>query len=562
MSKILGIKLTHDAAVAGIDGNELIFSVEVEKVNNNLRYSKMPEPHGSFIDPILKKFNFKPDLYVVDGWKHGKIGEMPVCGYHASDSRAPYFDPVSTTHGNSLLKINGVLRPYLSFTHMDSHVIGAYVTSPFSRNKESAVVITWDGGQNPRIHSINHARPEPIMYMGPIFELYGIIYGIMGYYFGPYKRLEVITADIRDGVKRYGGYDKPGKLMSFLAFGTANGALMEIMDSVYTHIFSTRSSFLDKGRDARDYNQDGIAEHEFCRQIYHFVQDFSISDADVLASIHEWLGNKLVEGAKRLIPKGKNLCFAGGSALNIKWNSMLRDSGHFASVWVPPFPNDAGSAIGTAAAAMVTEGEWHLNWNVYCGPEIEKGKKVAGWGVSECNMKQLAELLVYGDPLEPVVFLNGRAEAGPRALGNRSIFANANFASNWTRLNIIKDRETFRPVAPICREEEAPQIFSPGTPDPYMLFDHKVRESFQPLIPAVVHFDKTARLQTVNAEQNPAVYELLTHVLALSSYPLLCNTSANHNGSGFFPDLESALKWGKTKYVWCDGKLYTNQGGR
>jgi len=108
-------------------------------------------------------------------------------------------------------------------------------------------------------------------------------------------------------------------------------------------------------------------------------------------------------------------------------------------------------------------GNYALDWSVYSGPEISVGSIQAHWHSRPYTAKQLARLLADTD--EPVIFLNGRAELGPRALGNRSILASATNAATKTKLNDIKKREPFRPVAPIYLEQDAPSIFNPGTPD-------------------------------------------------------------------------------------------------
>jgi carbamoyltransferase len=180
-----------------------------------------------------------------------------------------------------------------------------------------------------------------------------------------------------------------------------------------------------------------------------------------------------------------------------------------------------------------------------------------GWESRACTVSQLAELLHTTD--EPVVVLNDRAELGPRALGNRSILAAAVRPDMKDRLNAIKQREDYRPVSPICIEEHAPAIFSPGTRDPYMLFDHMLRDEWVERIPAIRHLDGTARLQTVSREDNPLIYDLLHAYEKLSGIPVLCNTSANLLGSGFFPDVRSATEWNGTRYVWCNETLYEKQ---
>jgi carbamoyltransferase len=158
------------------------------------------------------------------------------------------------------------------------------------------------------------------------------------------------------------------------------------------------------------------------------------------------------------------------------------------------------------------------------------------------------------------VVLDGRAELGPRALGSRSIIAPATSPKMKDRLNEVKDREPYRPVAPICLEEAAPGVFTPGTPDPYMLFDHEVRPEWRARIPAIVHLDGTARLQTVGRGDG-AVRRLLESYFEASGIPVLCNTSANLKGSGFFPDVASALAWGRVDLVWSEGTLYRRNSG-
>jgi carbamoyltransferase len=159
---------------------------------------------------------------------------------------------------------------------------------------------------------------------------------------------------------------------------------------------------------------------------------------------------------------------------------------------------------------------------------------------------------------EPVVVLSGRAELGPRALGNRSILSPATDPAMKNRLNAIKNRADYRPVAPICLVGRAPEVFDPGTPDPFMLFEHRLRSGWAERVPAIVHLDGTARLQTIDEHSDLAAARILTAYAEISGVPVLCNTSANFEGRGFFPDVASAARWGGTRYIWSDGLLYTN----
>jgi carbamoyltransferase len=182
-----------------------------------------------------------------------------------------------------------------------------------------------------------------------------------------------------------------------------------------------------------------------------------------------------------------------------------------------------------------------------------------GWSARRCDEVQLAALLhEHG---EPVVVIDGRAELGPRALGNRSILAAATSSTMKDRLNDIKDRAYYRPVAPICLESQAHEVFDPGVADPYMLFEHRMQPGWAARIPAIVHLDGSARLQTINPETaNSSSAKILQEYWRISGIPVLCNTSANLSGHGFFPDVKSATEFGRIPFVWSAGTLYTKHG--
>jgi carbamoyltransferase len=336
-----------------------------------------------------------------------------------------------------------------------------------------------------------------------------------------------------------------GKVMAYIALGTVREELMGMFKEAY------QTYYLEPVKEVA---------RKFSDQIKRSVHGLGVTDEDILASFHIFLERMLIENLKEKlmgwrVPGPKNLCFVGGCALNIKWNSAIRNSGLFDHVWVPPFTNDTGSAIGTACCALFKKTEIQsLEWDVYKGPRLSASDPGQGWAQRPCTIEALAELLHVKN--EPVVFLHGRSEVGPRALGNRSIIAAAVSPYMKDILNKVKAREAYRPVAPICLEEESPLVFNPGCPDPYMLFDHRIHDNWSNRIPAVVHLDGTARVQTVNDRENPAIVKLLREYQKLSGIPLLCNTSANLNGCGFFPDVHSATKWGQVNYVWCEETLY------
>jgi carbamoyltransferase len=559
---ICGIKLTHDGGIAVIDNGVLKCSIEMEKINNNPRYSDIKDT--TVIQDVLESCGYsleQIDRFVIDGW-HGTgqfwDGDPAIKIMNGGDQMslnvAPYNERTRQENilarydfGNKLC-IGNKKYNYSSYMHVTGHVISAYSSSPFSKKGESAYVLVWDGGQYPRLYYFD-ARTNAIKNLGHLFLILGTIYSIFAQYFGPYKKTETELKE--DRVKKeiegyFGGYSVAGKIMSYIALGTVKPELFELFDRI---------------RDEQKEVSNEL-EHIFSERARRLISPELYSDEDVLATLHVYLENllleKLAEKINRYPSLERNLCFSGGCALNIKWNSAIRNSGLFKDVYVPPFPNDSGSAFGAAAAEYITVSNRNsVDWSVYSGPAVKTGSITNGWERSECTVQQLAAILWKTN--EPVVFLNGAAELGPRALGNRSILASPQNAKMKDLLNMVKKREYYRPVAPICLEEDAPGIFDPGCKDPFMLFDHKVRTEWKDTIPAICHLDGTARLQTVNKDDNHIVYTLLQEFKKLTGIPLLCNTSANFNGSGFFPDVESAINWGKLNYVWSDNVLYSKQ---
>jgi carbamoyltransferase len=141
-----------------------------------------------------------------------------------------------------------------------------------------------------------------------------------------------------------------------------------------------------------------------------------------------------------------------------------------------------------------------------------------------------------------VGWVQGRSEWGPRALGYRSLLANPTRAANLERLNDIKGREQFRPVAPMVLAERAHEIFRGPLPSPYMLFTHEVRPEWRDRIPAVVHVDGTARVQTVHREHQPLMADVLDAFERLTGVPVLVNTSLNTGGRPMVDSPRDALE--------------------
>ncbi|WP_031090547.1 carbamoyltransferase [Streptomyces sp. NRRL WC-3549] len=240
------------------------------------------------------------------------------------------------------------------------------------------------------------------------------------------------------------------------------------------------------------------------------------------------------------------LALAGGVALNCVANTRLHREGPFDTVWVQPAAGDAGTALG-AALHLAAERE----------PVRPMATAALGRGWSDEELRRMLEAaaLPYEEPEDVaaavaeelaqdgiVAWFQGRAEFGPRALGHRSLLAHPGRAENLERLNAVKGREEFRPVAPMVLAERAAELFDGPLPSPYMLFVHDVAESWRPRIPAVVHVDGTARIQTVDGGSEPLVARMLTAFERRTGLPVVVNTSLNTAGRPMVDHPREALE--------------------
>ena len=274
--------------------------------------------------------------------------------------------------------------------------------------------------------------------------------------------------------------------------------------------------------------------------------------ADLAASLQEVLERSALRLAATLhrLTGARALCVAGGVGLNCRMNGRLLREGPFQQLFVPPGPHDAGCAMGAALLsyyALVKEGKRVPLTSAALGPQftddeirraLEAGK--IRYEEPEEITEEVAASLARG---EIVGWFQGRMEWGPRALGSRSILANATKPEMPELVNrLIKHREAFRPFAPAVLAERAHDYFELDQPSPFMQFVAPVRAERRHEIPAVVHVDGTARVQTVTQEATPLFWRLLKSVEARTGVPLVLNTSFNVDGEPIVCTPEDALR--------------------
>ena len=240
--------------------------------------------------------------------------------------------------------------------------------------------------------------------------------------------------------------------------------------------------------------------------------------------LYEAMLEEILKYASKYLPS-KNLVLMGGCALNCSANSLAYK--YFDRVWIMPNPGDAGSAVG----AVLSNWNKHIEWNSpYLGYNIQRPYPV----------KPVIDELKYS---KLVGVANGRAEYGPRALGNRSLLADPRGSDVKDLVNDIKQRQRFRPFAPAILAEHAHEYFD-GAVGPYMQYTARCKRP--DLYPAIVHVDGTSRVQTVTAEDNPGFHKLLTGWFMETGCPMLLNTSLNIKGKPMVNDEADAKEFAQT----------------
>lgn len=278
-------------------------------------------------------------------------------------------------------------------------------------------------------------------------------------------------------------------------------------------------------------------------------EPFSDAHADLAASVQAALQEVLLDLARWLHAQtgDRALVMAGGVALNVVANSYIADNGPFDSVWVQPAAGDAGTALGGALYVAHAAGDRVQPMQTAALGRGFSDRELRGWldraDVHYTRPPDIAEAIaeIIADN-GIVAWFQGRSEFGPRALGHRSLLANPRYADNLRRINDVKGREQFRPVAPMTLLERAPQLFEGQFPSPYMLFTHRVKADWAERLAAVIHVDGTARVQTVDRATEPVVARLLEHVERLTGVPVVVNTSLNSAGRPIVDDPRDAIE--------------------
>lgn len=535
----LGINAAfHDSSACIVQDGMLLAAAEEERFTH-VKHGKRPIPFSAYELPF-----------------HAIDYCLGVAGIHLNDVDhiAYSFNPFSLLNGHAKdEKIELPLKPSFASKDEDWYSEWDPLFLTFIVNAPGQLADGYPHHLQKRFAGAG-AAPEKWHFVG-----HHIAHAASAFLPSPFSSAAVMTLDGRGEratTSYYHGIGTEMKLISEVWIPNSLGLLYE---EVTTHLGFLHSSdeykvmalasygkpvYLDKFFSIIEIGENGqyrILPHDLTTLLgpaRRRNDTFGQQHFDIAHSLQKALEKTVLELAEWLhkVTGEDNLCLAGGVALNCVMNARLRDQGIFRNIWVQPAAGDAGTALG---AALWVDNDHrpardfemkHAYWGPdYSDEDIEqflKWTKVPYRKMT--NVAAETAAILAADKV--IGWYQGRMEFGPRALGSRSILASPISPSMQSRLNEIKDREDFRPVAPVVLEEDAGEWFDGAEYSPFMLFVYDVKKDKEDKIPAVRHVDGTARIQTVNADQHKEYYNLLKEFKKLTGVPVLVNTSFNTRG--------------------------------
>ncbi len=505
-----------------------------------LKFERLLETHLAFA-PI----GFKSFLSSIPVWLKEKLFQKKLL-----------FDELKKIDKN----FNTIEKLKFSEHHL-SHAASAFFPSPFN----SSSILTLDGVGEWATSTIGYGEGKNLTILKEINfpHSIGLLYSAFTYYLGfkvndgeyklmglaPYgepKFKKIIYENLID-IKDDGSYKLD---MSYFDYATG----LKMTNSKFNDLFKNNQ---------RLYGDNNITKDQ-------------MNIASSIQQVTEEIILKICKNIK-IETGSKNLCLAGGVALNCVANGKIIKEKIFDNIWIQPASGDAGGSLGACLAY------WHNELNAdrplkkdnysdnmrgsLLGPEFDDDEIEKFLNKNNVNFKKLNDNDLYQIVSEEIIngkaigWFQGRMEFGPRALGNRSIIADARSEKMQRNLNLkVKFRESFRPFAPIVLEEKTKEYFDINETSPYMLkvakinnikilneTENRLTEGFDRLkvkrseVPAVTHVDYSARIQTVNSVENPKLHRLLNTFYEKTNCPILINTSFNINNEPIVCNLEDAF---------------------
>lgn len=524
--KVLGIQVGHNSSVCLYDDNKLIYYNQEERLSKLKKFGGLPTCCLEQVKNIAPKV----DVAIATG-----------------------YDPIyiSSLVADQLYKLKIIEKYKLVYYLFNSHHLMHATKSYFSSGFKDATIFVIDGRGSQYIMNDGTTGYETssvftINYPNEFKTIFKTIYkkietGKVHPVFE--NRLPTIDSDtifkiqsfhdlghFYSAVCTYFGWNnEEGKLMGLSAYGKSNSQIKKMM---------SQNDFIEKHSINNKYIINEKEDLAFETQNY-FENNFL----------------KLVDKYKDL---NKNIIISGGTGLNVVNNYKLKKYFKNNNIYVDPLCGDEGNSIA-ACQHYLYRSQKNDNFekvkSLYLGPTYDF--KITE-NIKNSSTEEVVQLLTKN---EIVALYQNKAEAGPRALGNRSLLMNPSIVNGKNIMNTLKGREFFRPLACCVLEEHASEWFDMDY-SPDMMYAAQAKDKTKKLAPSIVHVDNTCRIQTVNKNQNPKLYEILHLFNKQTNIPILMNTSFNLKGQPIVEtpeDAVSVLKNSKFKYVFFanENKLLT-----
>ena len=519
--RVLGINAVfHDPAAALVVEGRCVAAAEEERFSRR-KHGKPPVPFATWELPeraaawCLERAGLAPADLDAIAYSYDPALAAPVDGDVTRDD----WEPLRTLYARRAPRFLQTALPGLDpervrfVPHHVAHAASAHLAAPFA----SCAVMVLDGRGERASYLAGHAREGRMRTLATqdLPHSLGLMY-------------EELTAHL--GFRRS---SDEYKVMALAAYGRPRFA-----DALRERIRAEGAGFRVAPID--------WAAHAPARRP---GQDMDDAHADLASSAQTVLEETLLDLARWLArATGESrLAMAGGVALNCVANARIAAEGPFEEVWVQPAAGDAGTALGAALEAAVALGDrpepmttaaLGREWDDAALEDVLRRARVPY--SRPPDIADAAAAVVADNGV--VAWFQGRSEWGPRALGHRSLLASPAHPGNLERLNDIKGREQFRPVAPVVLAERAHEVFDGPLPSPYMMFAHRVRDAWRSRIPAAVHVDGTARAQTVDRADEPLFAAVLDGLERRTGVPVAVNTSLNTAGRPMVDDPRDALE--------------------
>lgn len=516
---IIGISaFYHDSSVSLFKDGDLIFACEEEKFTGIKHDSSFPKETLKY---IYKRYKIKKEqidavcYYENPKLKYERVMEniKPQWFKNPIYSFKSYLEIRNNAKNTDILLKEICDNVFYSEHHL-AHQYYSYYTSPYN----SAVLVSVDGVGEKSTTAVGYAEGNRIEFstIAEYPHSLGLFYSAMTSFLGfrpnegEYKVM---------GLASYGDHKKYIDVVRKLI--TINNSKLQCNMNVFVWNKSNKIMFNEKlpellGVEQRLPEEPLTQDHkDLAAAIQRRYEEIFFKILDITAMVTE----------------KRDLCLSGGCAYNGTANGKVYKYSKYNSLWIPPAPSDAGSAIGACIHYLVNTNQikGKIKRNPFLGPDyfiderLLKGKKYKKFNSEYKLIQHIAEKIKEGNV---VGWFSGRIEFGSRALGNRSILADPTADGMKDRINkVIKKREGFRPFAPMVSKEKQHEFFDMVEDVPYMNQVVKVKPEYVGKLKAVTHVDGTARVQTVH--KHTLINDLLLEFEKLSGFPILLNTSFN-----------------------------------